>query len=353
MRTVERYIGRTLFSHVLVVLLVLLALYFFSTLMGEMGNVGKGSYSTVDALSYSLMLLPRQAYELFPLVALVGTILGIGSLASSNELTVLRAAGVSIKRLAWAVMKNGFLLIALVVVMGETLAPQLEKQAHAERLASLAKSVSINANDGLWARDGKDFININRLIPGGRASGISRYRFEAGQLVAIDYAPQGQYEAEGWLVGPVLSTQFSDNRVSSSEVAEAHWPSTLTPEVVNVATMPPENLALWELFEYVGYLRENNLATGRYETAMWVRLFTPLATGGMILLALPFVFGSLRAVSIGQRVMVGSLIGVVFYLVNGMFSRLGIIFDITPVISAGTPTLLVYLLWFQLMRRVH
>ena len=86
---------------------------------------------------------------------------------------------------------------------------------------------------------------------------------------------------------------------------------------------------------------------------MWVRLFTPLATGGMILLALPFVFGSLRGVTIGHRVMLGTLLGVGFYLVNGMFSRLGLIFDIAPVISAGTPTLLVYLIWLQLMRRVH
>ncbi len=353
MKIVERYIGRTLLSHVAMVLLVLLALYFFSTLMSEMGNVGKGRYTSVDAVFYSLMLMPRQAYELFPLVALVGTILGIGSLASSNELTVLRAAGVSIKRLSMVVMKTGFVLILFVVLMGETFAPYLEKQAHAKRLSAFAESVSLNASDGLWARDGKDFININRLLPGGRANGISRYRFDGLQLIAIDYAPQGEFEDDGWQVRQVTRTLLTESRVELQQVEQEHWPSTLTPEVVNVATMPPENLALWELFEFVDYLHDNGLAAQRYETAMWVRLFTPLATGGMILLALPFVFGSLRSVTIGQRVMIGSLLGVGFYLVNGMFSRLGLIFDIAPLISAGTPTLLVYLIWFQLMRRVH
>ena len=353
MKIVERYIGRTLVIHVAIVLLVLLTLYFFSTLMAEMNMVGKGRYNMVDAALYSLMLLPRQIYELFPLVALVGTILGIGSLASSNELTVLRAAGVSIKRLAMAVMKTGFVLILLVVVMGETLAPYLEKQAHGQRLAALAKSVSFNASDGLWARDGNDFININRLIPGGRASGITRYRFDGLRLVAIDSAIQGQYEENGWVVSPVVTTIFNDNQVLTRTVAEERWSSTLTPEVINVATMPPENLALWELFDFVDYLHENGLAAQRYETAIWVRLFTPLATGGMILLALPFVFGSLRSVTIGQRVMVGSLLGITFYLVNGMFSRLGLLYDIAPMISAGTPTLLVYFVWFLLMRRVY
>jgi lipopolysaccharide export system permease protein len=353
MKIVERYIARTLVSHVMIVLLVLLALYFFSTLMAEMDKTGSGRYSAKQAVVYCLMLLPRQAYELFPLVALVGTIMGIGSLASSNELTVLRAAGVSIKRLALAVMKTGFLLILLVVLMGETLAPQLEKMAHAERLASLSLSISMNTENGFWARDGKDFINIKRLMPGGVADGLTRYRFNDQELTEIAFAPHGLYEKNSWQVKPVSKTRFLAGQVETERLKEERWSSSLTPEVVNVAAMPPENLALWELYAFVGYLQDNGLAAQRYETAMWVRLFTPLATGGMILLALPFVFGSLRAVTIGQRVMLGSVIGIVFYLVNGMFSRLGLIYDIAPVISAGTPTLLVYLAWFYLMRRVH
>lgn len=353
MKIVERYIARTLVSHVAMVLLVLLALYFFSTLMAEMDKAGSGSYTTMQAVIYCLMLLPRQAYELFPLVALVGTIMGIGSLASSNELTVLRAAGVSVKRLALAVMKTGFLLIIVVVLMGETLAPHLEKMAHAERLVSLATSVSMNTENGFWARDGKDFINIKRLMPGGVADGLTRYRFNGQELSEIASARQGLYQKNSWQVTGVLNTWFAEGRVATQRLKEEQWSSSLTPEVVNVAAMPPENLALWELYAFVNYLHENGLAAQRYETAMWVRFFTPLATGGMILLALPFVFGSLRSVTIGQRVMLGSVIGIVFYLVNGMFSRLGLIYDIAPVVSAGTPTLLVYLIWFYLMRRVH
>lgn len=353
MRIIERYIARTLVGHITMVLLVLLALYFFSTLMGEMDKTGGGRYSAMEAVIYSLMLLPRQAYELFPLVALVGTIMGIGSLANSNELTVLRAAGVSIRRLALAVMKTGLVLILLVVVMGETVAPRLEKMAHAERLSALARSVSMNTESGFWARDGNDFIHIRRLLPGGEADGITRYRFDGQLLSEIASARQGRYRQNSWQVAPVTRTQFAAGRVAVQQLAQEQWSSSLTPEVVNVAAMPPENLALWELVEFIDYLHENGLAAQHYETAMWVRVFTPLATGGMILLALPFVFGSLRAVTIGQRVMLGSVIGIVFYLVNGMFSRLGLIYDIAPVVSAGTPTLLVYLAWFYLMRRVH
>ncbi|MDH5784042.1 MAG: LPS export ABC transporter permease LptG [Chromatiales bacterium] len=353
MKLAERYIGVTLLNHVLMVLLVLLALYFFSTLVGEMGDVGKGGYNTIEVVRYCLMLIPRQAYEAFPLVMLVGTIVGMGALAGSGELTVLRASGVSIRRLSWAVMKSGLLIIAVAVVVGESIAPYLEKEAHAQRLALLETSISINSGDGLWARDGNDFINIKRLVPGGRANDLTRYRFHNGNLVAIDNATQGVYEQGEWRVGPVLTTLFDEARVRVIHHEEERWPSTLTPEVVKVATMPAENLALWELVDFIGYLRENALASARYETAMWVRVFTPLATAGMILLALPFVFGSLRAVTIGHRIMVGSMTGIVFYLINGIFSRLGVIYDISPLVSAATPTVLVFLLWVYLMRRVY
>ncbi|MEN8168834.1 MAG: LPS export ABC transporter permease LptG [Pseudomonadota bacterium] len=353
MRMIDRYIGTTLLSHVVMVLMVLLALYFFSTLMAEMDKAGSGTYTSVDAVIYSLMLLPRQAYELFPLVALVGTILGVGSLASSNELTVLRAAGVSIRRLALSVMKTGFVLILIVLVMGETLAPYLEKEAHARKLSSLSHSVSMNTYNGLWARDGDDFINIRRLMPDGEADGITRYQFNDEGLSEISFAPHGWYQDNSWVVSPVLKTQFLQGQVVTQRVDEERWSSTFTPDVINVAALSPENLALWELYAFVDYLHENALAAKRYETAMWVRFFTPLATGGMILLALPFVFGSLRTVTIGQRVMTGSLIGIAFYLINGVFSRLGLIYDIAPLLSAGTPTVLVYITWFYLMRRVH
>jgi lipopolysaccharide export system permease protein len=353
MRLVDQYIGRSLLTHVATVLLVMLALYFFSALMSEMGMVGKGHYSALEAVSYCLMLLPRQAYELFPLVVLVGTIVGIGSLASSNELTVLRAAGVSIRRLGWAVMKTGFVLVLLMVVIGETLAPYMEQQAQARRLSALSESISINAKDGLWARDDEVIINISQLMPGGKARGISRYRFSGQALVELDFAQDGRYEENGWRVSQVQKSEFRDGKVFTRKLKEERWSTTLTPEVVNVATIAPENIALWELLDHVEYLRENGMETQRYETALWVRLFAPLSTGGMILLALPFVFSSLRAVSIGHRVMTGSMLGVGFYLVNGIFSRVGLIYDISPVISAGTPTMLVYLIWFYLMRRVH
>lgn len=353
MKTLDRYIGKVIIGHTLVVFSILLTIYFFSTLVNEFGYVGRGSYTATRAALYSIMLVPRQAYELFPMVALLGTLLGLGSLATSSELTVMRAAGISIKRIAVAVVKAGVLMIVVVIAAGEGVAPKLEKEAHSQRLRAIAQSVSFNAGEGLWAKDGDSFISIRRLHPGGEANGITLYRIEGQRMTEIATAAKGRYENGLWQLQRVRQTIFDGQGVQVQQLRTLEWRTGLTPEVIQLATMPPENLAAWELYDYIGYLRENALASQRYEVALWIRLIAPLATGGMILLALPFVFGSMRSVGVGQRIMTGTLLGIAFYLANGVFSRMGLIYDIPPIVSAATPTVMVYLAWFWMMRRVR
>jgi lipopolysaccharide export system permease protein len=349
----DRYIGRAVIGHTLVVFSVLLMIYFFSTLVSEMGYVGKGHYTAVNALLYSLMLIPRQAYELFPMVALLGSMLGLGSLANSSELTVMRAAGISVKRVAGSVLKAGLIMIVVVIAIGEGVAPELEKTAHVQRLKAMAKSISVNTSSGMWAKDGDSFIAIDKLNPGGDASGVTLYRMTGQKMQEIAMATSAHYDRGVWYLNNVHRTLFTDEGVKVEQQAEAEWETGLTPDVINLASMPPENLAIWELNEYIGYLRENGLASQRYQVALWVRIMAPLATSVMILMALPFVFGSTRALGVGARIMIGAMIGIVFYLFNSVFSRIGIVYDIPPELSAAIPTVLVFSVWFWMMRRVR
>jgi lipopolysaccharide export system permease protein len=354
MKILDRYIGRTVLSHTLVVMLVLLSMYFFSTLVDELDYVGQGRYTTLVALQYGLMLLPRQAYELFPMVALLGGMLGLGTLASSNELTVIRAAGVSVRRIMLAVMKMALLLMLAVALIGEMAAPRLEQLARVVRAQALSQNVSLNVKEGLWARDGDTYINIRRLLPGGLAHDVSLYIFDTGlRLREMVRAKEAVYRDGGWVLRKAARSRIDAAGVQSSRVEEQRWNTSLTPEVINVAALPPDKLAIWELTGYVGYTRDNNLDASVYELALWTRLLAPLATGGMMLLAVPFIFGSLRSVGIGLRITVGGLLGIGFYLFNGVFGRIALVYDLSPMLSAVIPTLMVYALWWGLMRRVQ
>lgn len=354
MKILDRYIGRTVLSHTLVVMVVLVSMYFFSTLVDEMDYVGKGRYTMAVALQYGLMLLPRQAYELFPMVALLGSMLGLGTLASSHELTVIRAAGVSVRRIMLAVMKMALLLMLVVALVGEFMAPALEQKARIVRASAMTNNVSLNVKEGLWARDGNTFIHIERLLPDGLATGVALYVFdEQRRLQEMIRVAQAKYQPDGWRLHTVSKSRIGEQGVTTEHLPDQLWPTSLTPEVINVAVLPADKLAIWELVGYISYTRANGLDARIYELSLWTRIIAPLATGGMMLLAVPFIFGSLRSTGIGLRITVGGLLGIGFYLFNGVFGRVALVYDLSPALSAVIPTVLVYALWWMMMRRVQ
>lgn len=354
MKILDRYIGRTVLTHTAVVMFVLLAIYFFITLMDDLGLIGQGRYNILVALQYGLMLLPRQAYDLFPLVALLGGMLGLGTLASSNELTVIRAAGVSVRRLMLAVMKMALLMMLTVALVGELAAPWLEQQARQLRTQALTQNLSLNDRGWLWVRDGDTYISIRHLLPGGVAQDLSLYVFdEELRLHEMARADEAVYQDGSWLLRQAARSVVSAEGVTTEVLPEQRWATSLTPEVIGVAAFRPDKLAIWELAGYIAYTRANNLDAAVYELALWNRILAPLATGGMMLLAVPFIFGSLRSVSIGLRITVGGLVGIGFYLFNGVFGRIALVWDLSPALSALVPTLVVYGLWWGMMRRLQ
>ena len=354
MRILSRYIGRTVLTHTLMVMAVLLAIYFFITLMDELAYVGQGRYSILGALQYALMLLPRQIYELFPLVALLGGMLGLGTLASSNELTVIRAAGVSVRRIMLAVMQMALLLMLAVALIGELAAPQLEQQARMMRAQAISQNVSLNVKGGLWVRDGDTYISVRHLLPEGVAHDITLYVFTPEQrLQEMVQAREAVYAGGQWTLHKVMRSRIDHAGVATAALEQLPWQTSLTPEVIGVAALQPDKLSIAELAGYVDYTRSNSLDARGYELALWARVVAPFAAGGMMLLAVPFIFGSLRSVSIGLRITVGGLLGIGFHLFNGVFGRIALVYDLSPLLSAIVPTVIVYGLWWGLMRRVQ
>ncbi len=352
MRLIDRYIGRTVVASTASVMFVLLTLYFFSTLVGELRRVGEGSYTFAGMLQYALLLMPRQIYQLFPLAALMGSMLGLGALASSSELTVIQAAGVSTRRIVGSILKVGLLLVVVVVTVGELIAPPLEKYASAERARALSEEF-ITTGEGLWAREGQTFVHVRSLLRGGAAQGITLYHFGADHaLTETVHAQRGAYGNGEWRLEEVRITTIAETGISVRSEPEMAWNTGLTPQVIDIVAVRPENLSIQDIYEYMEYLRENRLDAERYELAFWTRITTPFATAGMVLLAIPLIFGSLRTVSIGQRVMVGGLLGIGFYMFNGIFGRVGLLYSLPPLLSAALPTLVVFALWLVLMRRV-
>ena len=130
------------------------------------------------------------------------------------------------------------------------------------------------------------------------------------------------------------------------------FPGLLSPELLNVVTIDPEDLSARDLYRYARYMRDNGLDPGRYELAFWKRVVAPLAGLVMLFLSIPFVFGPLRSVGTGQRLLWGVLTGVAFYLVNQTMTHMGQVYGLPALLSALLPPMLFFGGGLWVMRQV-
>lgn len=352
---IDRYIGRSVLFSTLLVLVVLLTLFTFFAFMDELkgGKIGHGSYDLASAVQYVLLGIPRQAYQLFPVSALLGSMIGLGALASNSELVVMRAAGVSLLRIMWSVMKIGFLFVLATVVIGETVAPPAERYAQTLRSVAISDRLSLRGSNGLWARDGQSFINVREILPGDRLGNIHIYeRDESYRLQHMLQAKSAVYRDGQWVLEKVTHSNIGVDSVIITPQQELVWDTRLSPDLLNVVTVKPNTLSAWGLYQYTQYLRENGLDAAIYEQAFWAKVVTPLVTAVMVFLAIPFVFGPLRSVSIGHRIMTGTLVGVGFHIVNQMFGYMGLVFGVGPLLGAFLPVALAFIAGYLMLRRV-
>ncbi len=354
MRILDRYIGITVGTGILVAMLVLVALDSFFELVKELDDIGRGEYTFLEALFYILLTLPHRVYELFPMAVVLGSITGLGVLASNSELTVLRASGVSLMRIMFSAMKAGLLVMVAVVFVGEIIAPASEQYANNRRSLKLSDQITLKSRYGFWARDGLSYVNIRSVKPGGNIGDIYIFEFdEEHRLRVATFAREAIYQEDRWLLRRIQQSHISTKKVENHRIARAEWDSLLSPGLVNVVVVNPRRLSALDLYRYIRYLHENAQDADRYELELWLKLLVPFSTAVMMLLAVPFVFGPLRSVGVGQRILVGFLVGFAYYLLNQTVSHLGLAYELSPLLSAVATTVVFFVLSLVLIRRVR
>ncbi len=355
MNILDRYIGRTVVFGTLTALSVLLALYIFITYIGELQKVGQAQYTPLVALQFTLLSLPRWAGDLFPMAALIGSLMGLGALASNSELTVMRAAGVSVMRITWAVMKVALLMMAIVVIISEGIASHTEQYALKLRAAALDKHISVNTGSGLWIREGNSYINARTVYSNNHLGGVYLYNFDTSkQPIKLTYATEATYQDNGsWILNDVAQTLFTKPYITTRQQNELIWHGILDPGLIDVVAVDPLGLSSRELLRYIDYLESNGLNSDQYRVAFWSKLASPFATGAMMLLAIPFIFGSMRSASMGSRLLAGTLIGIGFYLFNHSLGQLGIVYSIPPFLSATLPTICAVAITSYMLRKTR
>lgn len=354
MRLLDGYIGRAVLGGTALVMCVLLSLFVFIEFVDELGVIGQGEYGVWSAFQYVAYSVPRLAYELMPLAALLGSLIGLGLLASNNELVMMRAAGVSLNRMTWAALKAGLLLVVIALLVGELLVAESEQRAQDVRTSALSGHSALRTEEGFWTRDETNFINVRAVFPGGRLAGIYIYEFDRQLgLRRISSARSATYEDGRWSLEAVRRSRITDDGVVTERLPRMTWQSRLSPELLDIIAIQPDSLSTSGLYKYIRYLKGNGLSAGRYEMELWTRIVLPLATCVMVFVAVPFVFGPLRSVGVGQRILVGVLVGIGFYLFNQIVSYVGLVYQLNPAVSAVAPTALFLAGALYMRRKVY
>ncbi|MCF7989902.1 MAG: LPS export ABC transporter permease LptG [Thiohalocapsa sp.] len=352
MRILDRYLAGAVIGGTLLTLAVLLPLLGFFILADEMDAVGTNDYGLTQALAFVALSLPRYTYQLFPIATLIGALVGLGTLAGRSELVAMRAAGVSIARIVVGALVGGLVLALAAVALGEGVAPPAEQRALAMRERAQTGDVMQVTANGLWAKDGKNFINIRDVRPGAELRDIYIYEVDGTDLVSSTYARSATYRDGGWVLEHIERSDIGRDAVRVQAFAEAGWSSLLSPKLLEIIVAKPEVLPIWGLYRYVRYLQRSQQDPGSYEVALWGKVVHPFLILSMIFVSIPVLLGSARSTGIGAKVFVGIVIGIVFYLISQTFSYLALLYGLNAAAAAILPPALFVGGAMLLLRRV-
>lgn len=346
MQLLDWHIGRHVLIAILVVLLIVVGLDFTIGLAAEISHLTP-TYHFGWALQYIFLLIPSRVSEFAPLAVLVGCLTGLGTLASQNELIVMRAAGVSMLRIIRAVLQPVLFVIVLAMLAGEYVTPWMEQLAQSER----SRHVGIASHNGLWYRNGDRYILLHSIKPNGALQGVSQFSFINQELAQRQYSSTGQFDDDSWVLHDSTVTHFTSNGLVSEQIEAQPWNIMIDPELLVVLNLDPESIALHHLSNYSDYLERHQLDARPYQLAYWRKLLQPLASLSLVLIGIAFIFGPLRSVSLGQRVVVGVVCGLIFHYIQDILGPASTLLGLHPLMAALLPVLSSTLLGLLLLRR--
>lgn len=352
---IDRYIARAVISGAIASLAIFTALFIFIDFVAELDSVGTHNYGLTQALWYVVLSTPQRLYELSPSAILLGGLISLGAMAANSELVAMRAAGVTIVRIIRSVLQAGIPLVIAVILLGEVIAPKTTPAANSVRAVALQKQVLAGNKDGVWAKYGNRYINVKEVLPNLRLNDVHIYELSDDmQLRESIYAQQAMLIEDRWHLDDVRRSEIVNGVVKTRIETTEIWPKLIDPELFDVLQMKPVNMSAERLLQYARYMEQNELETSDYRLAFWVKVFTPLTCLTMLLIAMPIVLTTTpRSGGTGQRIMIGLMLGIGFYVINRAINHLGVVYDLAPLLSAALPLLLVVTLSVFLLRRIN
>ncbi|AEF53377.1 LPS export ABC transporter permease LptG [Marinomonas posidonica] len=351
MNKIDKYIASSVLWAFLIVVLVLLGLDFALTFIEQIKKVND-HYTVASLLQVILFRLPGKFAEYVPIASLIGTLMGLGTLAATSELTVMRAAGMPIWRIGFAACQPILLVSLIGLGVSEFVSPVSEQKANLIEKFRNQKSGEFSLTGGVWLKADNRLIYIDAADNTGKLYGIEIFAPQDQQLESIKKAATATYVKDSlWQLNQVSETVFYPDRIDIQKAKTQDWHMSIKPEHLYLASQDPETLSLSQSISYQGYLSEQNLDASQYELEFWITMLRPIAAMALVLVALSSVFGPLRSSTMGGRIFSGVLIGLAFQNALNLFGRMSVAVDFPPVIGVSIPIAICLCAGIVLMKR--
>ena len=372
----ERYLAKQIYAAFAFILFALVALFLFFDILSELGSI-KGQYTLPLALLHVLLKAPSRISEIIPVAGLIGSIYVFAMLASQSEFTILRIAGLDVRRGVITLAKISAPLIVLTLLMSEVLGPYTDYLSEQIRVKALGSAYESEFKTGVWVKDrlrdedgsgpirpGVRYVNVGKIEKDNEIFGIHMYEFDATyHLLSIRTAASGRFDHSGtWILDDVTETRFKETKETDplnpiySAQTLTHpiltLQSEVTPQILSVLLVSPEKMSIISLGRFISHLEENKQDAHRQLIAFWKKVIYPFTIFVMLTLALPFAYLKVRAGGVGIKVFGGIMLGMSFQLFNSLFSNIGILGSWPAVLTAAVPPLLYFFFAIVALNRV-
>ena len=364
----ERYLAKQIYTAFGFILFALVALFLFFDILSELGSV-KGQYTLPLALLHVLLKAPSRISEIIPIAGLIGSIYVFAMLASQSEFTILRIAGLDMRKGLTTVAKISLPLVIITLMVSEWLGPYTENLSDQVRMKAMGSSYSSQFKTGVWVKDrlrdedgggsirpGVRYVNVGKIEQNNEIKNIRMYEFDdTYRLLSIRSAISGRFDQTGtWVLDNVTETRFKESKSADplspvySEQTVVHpivsLTSEVTPQILSVLLVSPEKMSIFSLGRFISHLKDNKQDIQRHSIAFWKKVIYPFTIFVMLALALPFAYLKVRAGSVGIKVFGGIMLGMSFQLFNSLFSNVGLLGSWPAQLTALTPPLLYFIL---------
>ena len=348
----DRYITRRLLPPIMLVVFSTALLYVVADLSANVEDMARNNIPAGVVLAYYANLVPQVFLDVTPFALMIAVLIVLTVLERQQELTALKAAGISLYRLTVPV-----LLVAAVSAMGlwflgESVVPNANREAQRllDRIKGRETTRTYRASDRQWllARNGESLYNFLRYDdPSETLIRFTMFRVDENMKLGfylfsrrVRYLDGVWIADSGWFrqIFPDGTDEFK--RITSPMKLEIPE----TPSYFGQEYRRPSEMSVGELASYIRELIESGYRPSKLIVRWHQKFAYPLSAFVMVLLALPFGLSrGGRRVTTMQGVAVALVLGIIYFMLTALFGRLGEVEVLPPVIGAWAPVALAIL----------